>query len=259
MKKDYIVSRTDLHLYVKMTKKAMKRRRKKKIVIKISTWDSIKDRKRVIARLKIRPKASKWHRISLPLSVLNKLQKQNKRTLEICIECKRCNRRIKVTFLKKERRKKKLRNKKTKKSKKHNRRRLLKLNKNRPFLLCKITTKSQSFRSKRYALNGKINVSENTNMCNENLTSQGCCVSNRYVSFREMNLHRYITYPRGFNFSQCLGSCSQPSGLTLATHNQTDSNCQPVNYGPLYIFVIFKREIGFITIRKGNVHSCGCS
>ncbi|KAK3108764.1 hypothetical protein FSP39_015150, partial [Pinctada imbricata] len=250
---NFVISRADVLVYVKLNKKAMRRKRKKKIVIKVSTMDIKKDKRKVVTRLKFRPKRTTHYRVALPISVLRKLRRKKEKVLAVCIRCKKCNRKVDIALLRGNtkylRRKTKNKNKRKMQNDSPAQR---SLSKDRPILVYRIISKQ---RNKRHI----DDQNPASGHCTRNSSAPSCCASQSYISFRKMGLHRYILYPRGFNFSQCIGSCSVNTQFLSETMTSSQKSCQAASFEPLQIFVVFRREVGFITLRKGLVHRCECS
>ena len=135
------LSGADVYVHIKI-KKRRKRKRRRNIVLRISrlTDDTLK--RKTIARLRFQPTDTRWYKVALPVTLIRKLNNFHDRTLKLCIQCKKCNRKMRITFPLTTSRGKK---KKSRKSKKKSQRRKtayrnlkvrrLRLRKNRPFLI----------------------------------------------------------------------------------------------------------------------------
>lgn len=234
------IRRIDLFVRVKKrNKRRHKSKRNRQIRLTLSLLCNCKDDRRVIGIRLLRPASTGWIKFRLPIFVIQKLRNPGNKKLEFCLACERCNRRIKVTFPLK------LTTQKHSRRIRRRRRKPAKLRQKRPFLLIRERGKKTKHRRRRRQLA----------YCRNNSGSQHCCRSKEYVPFSQIGLHN-ILHPRGFYRTSCLGTCGLPQNLHSFGNT---SSCVATHTSPFRIFVVTKRNLGYITINDGVVRQCGCA
>jgi hypothetical protein len=253
-----IVTGADVFVYIKnrkkrsLDKKGRKKRRRKrmrKISIKISLLNEENRHKKLVSRLRFRPNpATKWYKLVLPYWIIKEANKQQDRALNLCIECKRCNRNIQVILPLKTSRKKfksiETRNQTGKgiPHKKYKKMKSLRLRKNRPFLMCHRSEKTHQRRRRE------------TIQCDKNNPYSQCCRHQEYIRFSDIGLGDRVTYPDGFYKTQCIGSCSSNSSRTDLALTQ----CTPSSYKPFKTVLVVDSDVMYLDIPQGNIQECAC-
>ena len=253
-----IVTGADVFVYIKnrkkrsLDKKGRKKRRRKrmrKISIKISLLNEENRHKKFVARLRFRRNpVKKWYKLVLPYWIIKKANKQQDRALNLCIECKRCNRNIQVILPLKTSKKKfksfEIGNQtgKVNPHKKYKKMKSLRLRKNRPFLMCHRSEKTHQRRRRE------------TIQCDKNNPYSQCCRHQEYIRFSDIGLGDRVTYPDGFYKTQCIGSCSSNTSRTDLALTQ----CTPSSYKPFKTVFVFDSDVMYLDIPQGNIQECAC-
>ena len=104
-----------------------------------------------------------------------------------------------------------------------------------------------------------------------------CRLVNWYVTFKELNMEKWVISPAGTNVNYCTGSCNLlPLEVNITSHayisahyirrqqkkapsDLTNPKCVPIKLSP--INVIFKRKFGYLlkAIEGMLTESCGCA
>lgn len=233
------------------SRRKRRRRKHRKISIKVSLLNPKTRQKKSISRLRFRPnmeKNKKWYRLSLPTSILRSARKKDDNALNLCIECKRCNRNTQIILPLKTNKKRhkfmKIRRQKGKKNKKQKSGKTVKLRKNRPFLVCLIPDRT-SFRRRREAV-----------LCSSNST---CCRKQTFIRFSDIGLGNNVAYPDGFYRTECKGSCSHYSSHFNNKTSPSYKQCSPIKFNPLQALLIMDKSMSFLDIPNGQVEQCGCN
>lgn len=249
----------DIYIYFKVKKR---RKRTRRVVLKVFSLLSGTKRKTTVAKLKVRPSDTAWYKVSLPLSVMKSVENRNNRTLSMCIDCKRCNSRTKITFplkthpsRRKRKKTKKNKGKGNKRKQRHTKKKKKqkKLRVHRPFLIYRFR---HNHRSKRFIHN-----------CSSVSDTQKCCRHEEFVSFSDLGFDQDILFPAGVSYSVCMGTCD--SGISQRSTNYTnplDTDlsarapvCDVTDSEETSTFIVLRNRIGILTMKNGNVLNCGCS
>lgn len=222
--------------------------RNRKISIKVSWLDPSTQRKKSISRLRFKPnmeKNKKWYKLKLPTSILKSAREESDNALNLCIECKRCNRKTQIILpLKTNKKRLKFMNTKRQKGKKKRKNgKTVKLRKNRPFLLCRIPERT-SFRRRRDAV-----------LCSSNST---CCRKQTYIRFSDIGLGNKVAYPDGFYSTECAGTCSHFTSQFNTETSPSSRQCAPTKYKHLQALIILDKSMTILDIPKGQVEQCSC-
>ena len=253
----------DIYIYFKVKTRRKKSRR---IILKVFSLHNGTKQKKNVAKLQVRPNDTAWYKVSLPRSVTKDVDNARNRTLSMCIECKRCNSRTKITFplkTRSSRRKRKRTGKnrrknrdkrkgrQVKKKKKRRSKKPKKLQFHRPFVIYRL---KQNHRSKR-----------NLNCLSANDT-QHCCKHEQFVSFSELGFEQDILFPTGVPYSSCIGGCGSSEyqmsqRLNIPANERPGSPkpvCQATASEETNTFIVLRDRIGILTLKNGNVLQCGC-
>ncbi|XP_062613284.1 inhibin beta A chain-like [Saccostrea cucullata] len=248
--KDVDVLGADIYIYFKVKSKSKRRKRTRRVVLKVFTLQAGTKRKQNVAKLKVRPNDTAWYKVSLPLSVTKNAESEQNKTLSMCIDCKRCNSRTKITFplkihpsRRKPKKTRKNRGKKKRKRRRHTnkkrKKKTKKLQVHRPFLIYRFR---HNHRSKRHTEN-----------CLPENNTQICCRHEEFVSFSDLGFEQDILFPSGVSYSSCMGSCDGN------THPQNHSStCEIIDSQETNTFIVLRDRIGILTLKNGNVLNCGC-
>lgn len=250
----------DIYIYFKVK---TRRKGSRRIVLKVFSLQNGSKRRKNVAKLQIRPNDTAWYKVSLPRSITNSFESYQNRTVSMCIDCRRCNKRTRITFPLKthpSKRKRKRSRKNKRKNRKNRRQRNTKkkrgkkpkeLHYHRPFLIYRL---KQNHRSKRNLDNNPCLLSNDT---------QNCCRYQQFVSFSDMGFEQNILFPSGVTYSSCIGGCG---GLSLNQNipemprvSSENSVCQVTESEETSTFLVLRDRIGILTLKNGNVLQCGCS
>ncbi|XP_046573706.1 inhibin beta A chain-like [Haliotis rubra] len=231
----------------KSNKSRKKNNSQRKIKLLIRHFDRKRKRFRRVTLLKASIRKTKWLKLHIPQSSVERDLNSGNKTILLKVTCKRCKQSLSLDLLYKKNAKK---NKIGKRRKSKKRR----LSHTRPFLV--VYTKPQvSTRPRR-----------NLDDCSSANVSH-CCTRQMYVDFREIGWDNWILYPPGFTTSTCDGRCvtSTPHVVTSnqASRGRNSTNqevaCRPTSSEPLT--VVYYKRINVIVRRTipnlvdGN---CGC-
>eukprot|EP00105_Crassostrea_gigas_P006189 XP_011420040.1 PREDICTED: inhibin beta A chain [Crassostrea gigas] len=250
----------DIYIYFKVK---TRRKGSRRIVLKVFSLQNGSKRRKNVAKLQIRPNDTAWYKVSLPRSITNSFESYQNRTVSMCIDCRRCNKRTRITFPLKthpSKRKRKRSRKNKRKNRKNRRQRNTKkkrgkkpkeLHYHRPFLIYRL---KQNHRSKRNLDNNPCSLSNDT---------QSCCKYEQFVSFSDMGFEQNILFPSGVTYSSCIGGCG---GLSLNQNipemprvSSENSVCHVTESEETSTFLVLRDRIGILTLKNGNVLQCGCS
>lgn len=250
----------DIYIYFKVK---TRRKGSRRIVLKVFSLQNGSKRRKNVAKLQIRPNDTAWYKVSLPRSITNSFESYQNRTVSMCIDCRRCNKRTRITFPLKthpSKRKRKRSRKNKRKNRKNRRQRNTKkkrgkkpkeLHYHRPFLIYRL---KQNHRSKRNLDNNPCSLSNDT---------QSCCRYEQFVSFSDMGFEQNILFPSGVTYSSCIGGCG---GLSLNQNipemprvSSENSVCHVTESEETSTFLVLRDRIGILTLKNGNVLQCGCS
>ncbi|XP_061185663.1 inhibin beta A chain-like [Saccostrea echinata] len=260
---DVDVLGADIYIYFKVKTKSKRRKRTRRVVLKVFSLQVGTKRKQNVAKLKVRPNDTAWYKVSLPLSVTKNAETVQNKTLSMCIDCKRCNSRTKITFPLKvhpsrRKRKKPRRNKGNKKRKqrrhtnKKRKKKAKKLQVHRPFLIYRFR---HYHRSKR-----------NTDDCSLVNNTQNCCRHEEFVSFSDLGFEQDILFPAGVSYSSCVGGCDSFTHQGPQNHSSTflqnssleNPTCEVIDSQETNTFIVLRDRIGILTLKNANVLNCGC-
>ncbi|XP_071154891.1 uncharacterized protein [Mytilus edulis] len=226
----------------KRGRRRRRRKRQRKITIKVSLLNEHTRHKKFISRLRFRPNPDKkWNKLVLPFSVIKKANQLKERVLNLCIDCKRCNRNTQIVLPLKtlKKRHKFMKTKHLDKSRKP-----LKLRKKRPFLM--FHEKESKQRQRR-----------DTKSCSKDNPVNQCCRYQEYIRFSDIGLGDRVAYPDGFYKTECIGSCSYNS-TNVETNSTRSRKCYPSKYKPLQTYLVFDSSVTFLDIPKGHIEECTC-
>lgn len=240
----------DIYIYFKVK---TRRKASRRIVLKVFSLQNGSKKRQNVAKLQVRPNDTAWYKVSLPRSITNSVESYQNRTVSMCIDCRRCNKRTRITFpLKthpsrrkgKRARKNKRKNSKNRKqrnTKKKRGKKPKKLQFHRPFLIYRL---KQNYRTKRSLDHDPCLLSNDT---------QSCCRYEQFVSFSDMGFEQNILFPTGVTYSSCIGGCGSLSlnqNIPEMPRNGSENSvCQVTESEETSTFIVLRDRIGILTLK----------